>query len=339
MTKSLYDILGILPDAEEVVIKAAYRSLSQKWHPDKHQGSTAAASERMAEINRAYEVLGDPVRRKAYDDELRKSGESNRFDSTTDADPLEAEPDGHDWQIAASYFPKIVEQFDYLKRLDPALAFAFREVLLSTKKFDQSIQLFESARSAFLSRYFGDDRSIQNTAELLIIWGFRSVAVEINDVVRILGSSVPSEKLIAPILDRNCLAIKDGKVFVRKTTHTSMFHTAESDAARKIATKERFKDAVAAIKDFRIASVSDLVSIDKKLLDFADEKGNSLLVYAVLYKAGTIFQFLVESGANVEFRTADGRALAELISSDPHMLEWSKKTMLDAIRSRQRSKR
>ena len=60
-----YAILGVAPTASEAEIRAAYRALVAKYHPDRHQGNPLEelASAKMAEINRAYEILSDPVRR------------------------------------------------------------------------------------------------------------------------------------------------------------------------------------------------------------------------------------------------------------------------------------
>ena len=60
-----YGILQVHPKAEKEVIDAAYRRLASKYHPDVSQVSDA--SERMKQINTAYEVLSDPVKRAAYD--------------------------------------------------------------------------------------------------------------------------------------------------------------------------------------------------------------------------------------------------------------------------------
>ncbi len=60
-----YRILQVNPNAEKEVIDAAYRKLAAKYHPDVSQVSDAV--ERMKQINTAYEVLSDPVKRAAYD--------------------------------------------------------------------------------------------------------------------------------------------------------------------------------------------------------------------------------------------------------------------------------
>ena len=66
MAKDLYSILGVSRDADENVLKKAYRSLAKKYHPDLHPDD-AEAEAKFKEINEAYELLGDPEKRKAYD--------------------------------------------------------------------------------------------------------------------------------------------------------------------------------------------------------------------------------------------------------------------------------
>lgn len=73
MTRTLrhthYDTLQVERGASGEGVRAAYRRLAQKFHPDKHPGRSAAAAV-MAELNQAYEVLSDPAQRCAYDEWL-----------------------------------------------------------------------------------------------------------------------------------------------------------------------------------------------------------------------------------------------------------------------------
>lgn len=64
--ESHYDILEVSPKASPEVIRAAYKSLMQRHHPDK-SGNGSAATQQAASIALAYEVLSDPQRRLAYD--------------------------------------------------------------------------------------------------------------------------------------------------------------------------------------------------------------------------------------------------------------------------------
>lgn len=62
-----YEILGVLANAEDVVIRATYKALAQKYHPDRDKGDAYTANIKMATINEAYSVLSDPKKRAEYD--------------------------------------------------------------------------------------------------------------------------------------------------------------------------------------------------------------------------------------------------------------------------------
>ncbi|GLC81737.1 DnaJ domain-containing protein [Lacrimispora brassicae] len=70
-----YKILGVLSQASDKEIKAAYRKLAKQYHPDAVKDNCKLA-EKMYEIQSAYDVLGDKEKRKKYDESLRK--EKNR---------------------------------------------------------------------------------------------------------------------------------------------------------------------------------------------------------------------------------------------------------------------
>src|SRR5438270_8022579 len=61
-----YEVLGVTRSASAAEIKSAYRKLAKKLHPDANKHDPKAAS-RFAEINAAYEIVGDADKRKAYD--------------------------------------------------------------------------------------------------------------------------------------------------------------------------------------------------------------------------------------------------------------------------------
>lgn len=70
--KTHYEVLGLLPQAEDVVVKAAYKALAQKFHPDKHKTNKEQYTELMARINSAFEVLGNKALRQKYDQLLEQ---------------------------------------------------------------------------------------------------------------------------------------------------------------------------------------------------------------------------------------------------------------------------
>lgn len=64
--KDYYTTLGIARDAGDADIKKAFRKLARQYHPDVAKDKKTA-EEKFKEINEAYEVLGDPEKRKKYD--------------------------------------------------------------------------------------------------------------------------------------------------------------------------------------------------------------------------------------------------------------------------------
>jgi DnaJ-class molecular chaperone len=66
MMRDPYEVLGVKKTADAAAIKSAYRRLAKKLHPDANKSDPKTA-ERFAEINSAYEILGEEKKRKAFD--------------------------------------------------------------------------------------------------------------------------------------------------------------------------------------------------------------------------------------------------------------------------------
>jgi len=67
MSKDYYHILGVSTNATDEQIKKAYRKLAMQYHPDRNPGKEEWANQKFKEINEAYGVLGDPQKKKRYD--------------------------------------------------------------------------------------------------------------------------------------------------------------------------------------------------------------------------------------------------------------------------------
>jgi curved DNA-binding protein len=85
--KDYYSILGVSKNATSDEIRKAYRKLAIKYHPDKTKGDKAA-NEKFMEINEANQVLGDPEKRKKYD---QFGSDWKHYEETG------ARPGGFDW--------------------------------------------------------------------------------------------------------------------------------------------------------------------------------------------------------------------------------------------------
>jgi curved DNA-binding protein CbpA len=82
-----YKTLQVDPEAEDEVIQAAYRRLARKYHPDVAPGAEAAA--RMAAINAAWELIGEPAARAAFD---RQRAGASTAPSSNDRDTTAPAP-------------------------------------------------------------------------------------------------------------------------------------------------------------------------------------------------------------------------------------------------------
>ena len=131
MSKDYYRILGVLDDAEDIVIRAAYKALAQRYHPDKWTGNKDEANKRMSEINEAYGVLSDPVKRKQYDATKEKSEyeEGNQYDEDEMLSSIES-----DWKEVVEYFPDLKKISDNLSKISKQLDFTFKTILLEKKR-------------------------------------------------------------------------------------------------------------------------------------------------------------------------------------------------------------
>ena len=69
--------MGVLPPAEVKTIKAVYRSLARKYHPDTSSGGEADAA-KFTELTEAYEILIDPKRGDDYDTNKNVGGSASQ---------------------------------------------------------------------------------------------------------------------------------------------------------------------------------------------------------------------------------------------------------------------
>ena len=94
--RSPYETLGVSPDAEPIVIEAAYKALIRKYHPDLWLRDPDA-QDRAATINQAFAILRDPEARSVCDQQLRAMRNAARAASYRQARPRSAR--GARWGI------------------------------------------------------------------------------------------------------------------------------------------------------------------------------------------------------------------------------------------------
>jgi DnaJ-class molecular chaperone len=116
--QNYYDVLGVSQNADDFVIKAAYKAIAQRYHPDKFANNAkdaADAEAKMRQLNEAYQVLSDTAKRRDYDHWLSQNQQRNSQQSSNDAKQQA------DWQIALRFYPDLTSFEARLAKFDTDL--------------------------------------------------------------------------------------------------------------------------------------------------------------------------------------------------------------------------
>lgn len=139
-----YKILGLSSSAEACVIKAAYRALSKKYHPDKFDGDEKESHDKMAKINEAYSTLKDKNKKKAYDNEHPGGAEETSQYSTDD------------WSVVVSYYPLLKNYVAIAQSIDYDLGSLLISSLLKTKRYQEAREITRDIISSQIEYELGE---------------------------------------------------------------------------------------------------------------------------------------------------------------------------------------
>ncbi len=82
-----YRILQVQPDADLDIVRAAYRVLARKLHPDASTALDEVSERRMADLNWAYSVARDPIKRRLWESDRRRAAPPTPAESATHGAP------------------------------------------------------------------------------------------------------------------------------------------------------------------------------------------------------------------------------------------------------------
>lgn len=199
-----YQTLGVMPEAEQIVITAAYRALASRYHPDRWKGDKDEATRMMSRINVAYGVLGDAEKRKAYDASRgpARSAFSEQTDETEDAFEEAIHDYDERWETACSVYPDLKNLREKLAKTSRILAFNFVVRILETKQFENRDRLATQMERSFLERHFGSNQKIIEYTRSLIQYGERDAIRYLNKLVDVLGDGADAQKIIDTVNSR-----------------------------------------------------------------------------------------------------------------------------------------
>ena len=198
MSTDFYAVLGIVPTASEDVIKAVYRALAKKHHPD-----AGGDANRFREITEAYATLSDPAKRRHYD-----HSHDSFYAPETDIGDFDEDLQ-REWDKAIKHSPEIDLLYWELKRYSNSLALNFRLNLLKQKTYWNAVAIFNDLEKLYFETYFGTSDKIHKFVKFLLMEGRRDAAKELNRAVKKHGDALNEDAIIQAICrEHNLLYFK-----------------------------------------------------------------------------------------------------------------------------------
>lgn len=204
-TKDYYQILGVMHSAEDIVIRAAYKALAQRYHPDKYQGDPTKAKSIMQEIVEAYSILSDTDKRKKYDVWLSQQASGSEYQPDDQDDELSEAIASYDkdWKIACSIYPDLQEHYFWLNKVAHRLGVTYKIFLLESKAFGDRKVISKLMEDDFFKSYFGENADILTFAKSLVREGKKAAARSLNNYIRVVGQAVDSHRVIDAVCDEH----------------------------------------------------------------------------------------------------------------------------------------
>jgi curved DNA-binding protein CbpA len=201
VSKDYYAILGILPSAEILVIKAAYKAMLKVYHPDKFEGTKEEAHLKTVDINEAYRILSSKDTKDEYD-KLRAENSNDNFSYEEENEFSNEQQNSashtlnKDWIVATKYKPSLINLEKNLSKISARLAFTFRVEILENKAFQHAKKLANQLENDYLKTYFGTNNDVINFAKRLIRDGYKEAAHELNQAVKVFGKTIETDRVI-----------------------------------------------------------------------------------------------------------------------------------------------
>lgn len=226
-----YQILGVSSDAESFVIRAAYKALLQKYHPDKYEGDKKYSTERIYQINEAFSVLSDMEKRRNYDAILKSQQSHTNYNYSRKSKIDMA------WAIILKYHPSIDVHFKRLQKFSDELANDFKLQLTESKDFDAAKSRAEQLEQRFLQERFGKDPRVLKFAQELFLDGQKAAAKELNETLIALGEAIPFDEVYIDIQKKyrpEMYASQKKATEERKASNVGGSHIKRSDQRNSI---------------------------------------------------------------------------------------------------------
>jgi curved DNA-binding protein CbpA len=180
MTRSLYTILNVAPDADPAVIEAAHKALMKKYHPDVLTDEPESIQRKAAEINEAFNILKDPAKRAQYDAGERARNEAARRSAVTLAEaqrayqppPMARHRPRRKWPALITIAAVALLVFFIWRGADPANGGRAAELSTKATGADETGGELSAVRAEDVDRAISEFRRVRNRSGLLGLSGY-----------------------------------------------------------------------------------------------------------------------------------------------------------------------
>jgi DnaJ-class molecular chaperone len=189
MADDPYTVLGVPRTATDDEIRRTYRKLAKELHPDLNPSNRAASEERFKKVSAAYDVVGDPEKRKRYDrGEIDAGGEPRRgFRRPPGAGPFDGRPGGQRFEDDFSFGDIFSDLFGGMRgRGEPGSPFGARG---RDARYSLEVDFLEAVQGAKKRVTLPDSGALDITVPQGVVDG---------QVLRLKGRGVPGRRGAEP---------------------------------------------------------------------------------------------------------------------------------------------
>ena len=167
LSKDYFAVLGVTPQADPTVLKAAYRALAKKYHPDRQPDCDGVAKEKFQELQEAYELLSDEQRLSRYLLSRTRLQEQRAASSAREQRPSVCLQLDDRWDHLVREYPELGRHHARFCLVSQKLGRQFKLIILGTQNHTCFSRIATRMERRFYRRYFTYHRDLQVLARRL----------------------------------------------------------------------------------------------------------------------------------------------------------------------------
>jgi curved DNA-binding protein CbpA len=167
LSKDYFAVLGVTPQADPTVLKAAYRALAKKYHPDRQPDCDGVAKEKFQELQEAYELLSDEQRLSRYLLSRTRLQEQRAASSAREQRPSVCLQLDDRWDHLVREYPELGRHHARFCLVSQKLGRQFKLIILGTQNHACFSRIATRMERRFYRRYFTYHRDLQVLARRL----------------------------------------------------------------------------------------------------------------------------------------------------------------------------